>query len=89
MKLSITLVEARQILASEPMGTERFALANTIISLHASNEVLMTVAQDDDGIVNALESDLSVWRERGRLLADAVREHRGETWEPSQIEGWQ
>ena len=45
---SVTLDQAKQILATEPEGTERFALANTIVSLYAANDILMAVAQEDE-----------------------------------------
>ncbi len=37
MLCSISLAAAQRIVATEPRGTERYALANTIISLHTTN----------------------------------------------------
>ena len=76
---SVTLAQAKQILAIEPIETERYALANSIVSLYAANEILTSVIHEDS----------AMWRERGRLLADRIREYAGENWEPSMIEGWQ
>ena len=40
MKTAITLDEAKQLLATEPAGSPLSAAANTVISLHAANEML-------------------------------------------------
>ena len=37
---SISVEQARAILATEPVGTERYALANSIVSLSAANQSL-------------------------------------------------
>ena len=66
--LTVTLDQAKHILATEPIGTERYALANSLVSLYASNALLMAVAQEDDATL--LDNTVPGWTVSWELNSD-------------------
>lgn len=78
MRLSVSLEDAKAILATEPVGTERYALANSIVSLHAAVVALNAVIESQETEITDAKAAVRRAQDKFDDQSDVVEQLRKE-----------